>query len=139
MLKKKGGRFLGHARRAAAGASVLALFSSMTGAAYADEKYVAQMSIPGGQAPQCANTPKTVEFTVAGGKVTAADAKSKCVGELQADGSFKCSYHGNGLATVQYTGHIAGLSVDGIYALSVNTPPPVPGFSCHATFKGSAS
>ena len=80
MLKKKGGGFLGHARRAASAVSVLALFSSMTGAAYADGKYMAQMSIPGGQAPTCANTPKTVEFTVTGGKITTADAK--CVGEL---------------------------------------------------------
>lgn len=137
-MSKEHSGFLAHARRAASVASVLALFSAMAGAAYADGKYVAQMSIPVGQAPQCANTPKKVELTVAGSKVTTADAK--CVGELQADGSFKCGYHGNGLATIQYAGRISGASVDGTYELKVTLPPAAgQGFSCHATFKGSGS
>jgi hypothetical protein len=136
MLKKDGG-FLGHARRAASAASVLALFSSMTGAAYADGKYTAQMSIPGGQAPTCANTPKTVELTVAGSKVTTAEAK--CVGELQADGSFKCSYHGNGVAIIQYAGHIAGSTVEGTYQLSMAPPPPAQGGASLATRRSRAA
>lgn len=140
MLKKKGGGFLGHARRAASAVSVLALFSSMTGAAYADGKYVAAMSTPSGQAPQCSNPPKSAEIDVSQGSVTAKNDRGKCVGPLKSDGTFSCSFHARANSTTTFSGKISGPNVNGSYDTSV-TPPPIagPGFSCHSTFKGSAS
>ncbi|HKT20676.1 MAG TPA: hypothetical protein VJR47_21665, partial [Stellaceae bacterium] len=128
------------ARRAATAVSVLALAASMIGTAYADGKYVAQMSIPVGQAPQCADIPKSVEVDVEQGRVTAADDLGKCVGPLKADGTFNCSFATSRSGTATFSGHVAGSAIDGAYQRVFTPPLPARGgFTCHATFKGKES
>jgi len=119
----------------------LILASLMAAPAYADGNYAVTMSVPVGQAPQCGNTQQSIQINVAGNSVTADTDRGKCVGQLNTDGTFNCSFHPTTFGVATYSGRVSGSNIDGTYQLSVAPPPPAQGagFSCHATFKGTTA